>query len=130
MGGHVAEKLFIGADQVTSGCGSDFAHATSLAQRAVRHFGMFGEEAGYLAGKKEDQSNEHNALVDKTVKQILDESYDRVVALLSGKERELRMLATGLFKYDYLNKEEIDTILKGKKLEKPTVREAAKEFVF
>ena len=82
MGGHVAEKLFIGHDKITSGCGSDFANATRLAYTIVRHYGMFGEEAGYLAGKKEDQSNEHNALVDKTVKKILDESYERVEKLL------------------------------------------------
>lgn len=49
MGGHVAEKLIIGNNKVTSGCASDLQGATSLAYRAVRSFGMFGENAGYIS---------------------------------------------------------------------------------
>lgn len=35
----------------------------------------------------------------------------------------MRDIAVNLYKYDYLNKEEIDQIVEGKKLEKPNVRE-------
>lgn len=42
MGGHVAEKLFIGKDQITSGCSSDLRNATNLAYQIVRHYGMYG----------------------------------------------------------------------------------------
>jgi ATP-dependent metalloprotease len=49
MGGHVAEELFIGDKFVTTGCGSDLGNATSLAYNAVRQFGMFGEDAGYIS---------------------------------------------------------------------------------
>ena len=35
MGGHVAEELFIGRDNVTSGCGNDLQKATEWAYRAV-----------------------------------------------------------------------------------------------
>ena len=31
MGGHVAEKLIIGNEKITSGCGSDLQGATNLA---------------------------------------------------------------------------------------------------
>jgi ATP-dependent Zn protease len=44
MGGHVAEKLIIGPHKVSTGCGNDLEGATSLAYRAVRTFGMFGDE--------------------------------------------------------------------------------------
>jgi ATP-dependent Zn protease len=43
MGGHVAEKMFIGSDKITSGCGSDLVGATNLATGMVRKFGMCGE---------------------------------------------------------------------------------------
>ena len=68
MGGHVAEELFIGENKVTSGCSNDFENATKLAYSAVRHFGMFGENAGYISQDKEGLSDKHNAIIDKTVK--------------------------------------------------------------
>jgi ATP-dependent Zn protease len=45
-----------------------------------------------------------------------------VTSLLNGKEKELRELAKNLFQYDYLTAEEMETIIKGKKLDKEKVR--------
>lgn len=97
MGGHVAEKLIIGNSKITSGCGSDLQGATSLAYRAVRMFGMFGEHSGYLSTNPDETSEKYNAMVDKQVKEILDESFKRVSKLLSLKEKELRDLSKNLF---------------------------------
>lgn len=72
MGGHVAEKLFVGSDKITTGCSSDLRGATNLAYEAVRKYGMFGEDAGYIALDSKDLSQEHNAMVDDKVKEILD----------------------------------------------------------
>ena len=74
MGGHVAEKLFIGGKKVSSGCGSDMSNATRIATSAVRKCGMFGELVGYNSTDFDETSEEYNALVDKAVKQILDVS--------------------------------------------------------
>ena len=49
MGGHVAEKLFVGDNKVTTGCSSDLRGATNIAYEAVRSYGMFGEDAGYIS---------------------------------------------------------------------------------
>ena len=72
MGGHIAEKLIIGHQKVSSGCGSDLEGATNLAYKAVRQFGMFGDQSGYLSTDMEETSEKYNALVDKKVKEILD----------------------------------------------------------
>lgn len=82
MGGHVAEELFIGDNFVTTGCGSDLNNATKLAYQAVRSFGMFGEDAGYISADPGSLSQEHNAHVDLKVQQILKESKQRVTKLL------------------------------------------------
>jgi ATP-dependent Zn protease len=74
MGGHVAEKLIIGSSKVTSGCGSDLQGATSMAYRAVRLFGMFGEDMGYISSEPDQTSEKYNAMVDKEAKKILDVS--------------------------------------------------------
>ena len=84
---------------------------------------MFGEDAGYISEKKQKQSQERRAMIDAKVKEILDESKKRVTALLQKKERNVRDIAINLYKFDYLNQEEIEKIMKGKKLEKPNVRE-------
>jgi ATP-dependent metalloprotease len=52
MGGHVAEKLVIGKENITSGCSSDLNSATDLATQAVRYYGMFGEEVSYISRNK------------------------------------------------------------------------------
>jgi len=58
MGGHVAEKLVLGDKEITSGCGSDLQGATNIAYRAVRRFGMFGEEgAGFMSSDKKETSD-------------------------------------------------------------------------
>lgn len=75
MGGHVAEKLIVGTDKITSGCGSDLAGATSYATKAVRQFGMFGDEVGFAAMDKSKASEEYNAACDKVIKKILDVSF-------------------------------------------------------
>jgi len=68
MGGHVAERIFLGKKQITSGCGSDLKAATNVAYQAVRKFGMFGDEVGYLDSDKDGASEKYNAMVDETVK--------------------------------------------------------------
>lgn len=72
MGGHVAERLFLGDNEITSGCSGDLQGATNIAYEAVRRYGMFGEEAGYMSVDPKDISQEHSAVIDEKVKQILD----------------------------------------------------------
>jgi len=57
MGGHVAEKLVIGKENISSGCGSDLQAATQMATQAVRYFGMFGEDVSYISRKKDETSD-------------------------------------------------------------------------
>jgi len=82
MGGHVAEKLIIGNEKISSGCGSDLQGCTGLAQQAVRNWGMFGDRISYSSTEKNNCSDAYNAEVDRVVKEILDESFIRVQLLL------------------------------------------------
>ena len=85
--------------------------------------GMFGEDTGYISTDKEKMSQERRAMIDEKVTQILADSKNRVTKLLQNKDTQVRDLAVNLYKYDYLNKEEIDKIMAGEKLEKANVRE-------
>ena len=82
MGGHVAEKLIIGSQKISSGCGSDLQGATGMAVQAVRHSGMFGDLASYVSSNFEESSDEYNAKVDRAVKKILDVSNNPFLLLV------------------------------------------------
>ena len=62
-------------------------------------------------------------MIDEKVQNILNESKARVTLLLSQHEKQIRDITINLYKYDYLNKDEIETIMQGKKLDKSQVRE-------
>lgn len=111
MGGHVAEKLIIGKEQISSGCGGDLQGATNLAVYAVRQSGMFGEDISFISSGSKDTSDAYNADVDRVVKKILDESFERVSLLLTKKEKELRRLSKYLYQHDYLDADEMDRII-------------------
>ena len=64
-----------------------------MAQGAVRYYGMFGQEVSYISKDKDQTSDAYNAIVDKEVQRILDESFERVNKLLIHKDKELRELA-------------------------------------
>lgn len=94
-----------------------------MAYRAVQSFGMYGEDAGYISKDDSGLSDKHKGMVDHKVQQILRESKARVTALLQLKDRQVRDVAINLYKYDYLNQEEIQKIVDGRKLDKSNVRE-------
>ena len=68
-------------------------------------------------------SQERLSMIDEKVQNILSESKARVTALLQKHEKQIREISINLYKYDYLNKEEIETVMQGKKLDKSQVRE-------
>ena len=68
MGGHVAEKLFIGENKVTSGCSGDLQALTGMAYQAVLNFGMFGEDIGYMSEDFKKLSELQKSKVDEQVK--------------------------------------------------------------
>lgn len=74
MGGHVAEKLFIGDKKITTGCSGDLQGATDIAYKAVMRFGMFGEDVGYTSASIDELSEERRAKIDLHVRKLLQES--------------------------------------------------------
>jgi hypothetical protein len=59
-----------------------------MAYQAVRRYGMFGEEAGYISIDTKEASSEHNAMIDDQVKKILDVSYINMFINIRNHLRE------------------------------------------
>ena len=86
-------------------------------------YGMFGEDVGYMSSETDELSEEMKAQIDAKVKQILEESEQRVEKLLNDKGPQLRELAKNLYWYDYLDAAEMASIFKGESIEKDKVRD-------
>ena len=130
MGGLVAEQIIhdeAGSGRhngISSECGKDLSKATDMARRSVREFGMFGEDgSSFISSQKDDTSEEYNAIIDHKVKEILDESYERVTKLLLSKRKDIILISKNLFWYDYLDEDDIKRLMKGKKIDRSHVRE-------
>ena len=114
LGGRAAEEVVFGT--MTTGAADDIRRATGLARNMVALYGM-SEELGlmapanvthqYLDGQAYlDCSQETSALVDKTVKKLLDRVYGENKALLTEKRALLDEIAEFLLTKETITGEE------------------------
>ena len=123
MGGRVAEELVL--NDITTGAGNDIERATELARKMVCEWGM-SEALGPLTfGKKEeeiflgrefathrDYSEEVAKTIDKEVRSLIVQSYERARRTLKENMAALVALAQALLEKEALDGHEIDQILK------------------
>ncbi|HET9811989.1 MAG TPA: ATP-dependent zinc metalloprotease FtsH [Sphingomicrobium sp.] len=131
MGGRVAEEIIFGYDKVSSGAASDIQYATGLARDMVTRWGLSDalgplqyadpdEEVflGYSVNRTRQMSNETAQLIDKEIRRIVDESYDRAKSLLKEHGEELESLAQALLEFETLSGEEIKVLMEGGKIDR------------
>ncbi|OLY78666.1 ATP-dependent zinc metalloprotease YME1-like protein [Smittium mucronatum] len=115
MGGYVAEQLVFGYDNVTSGSSSDLSKATNVATSMVTQYGM-SDMIGHVAYDRDtfDQlSAETKKEIDLEIRRLNEESYKRVLQLLTERRNELDLLAKALVDYETLDLDEIMLATKG-----------------
>ena len=122
MGGRVAEELIF--KQVTTGAGNDLERATDLARKMVCEWGM-SEKLGPLAfGRKEesmflgrsfatkrDVSDEMALEIDREIKRLVTENYERTKRVLTEQTASLKALAQALLEKEVLDASEVDEII-------------------
>jgi len=128
MGGRVAEELVF--NEVTTGAQNDFEQATELARKMVTEFGM-SEKLGPLSlGRRHgpvflgrdlvetrNYSEEIAYEIDKEVRRIIDECYERARDVLLANRTPLDRLAKNLLERESLEGDEIDRVMAGEVLE-------------
>lgn len=129
LGGRVAEELIFGEGKVTSGASSDIKSATKLARSMVTEWGM-SEKVGLVfhSGgnadpyfKKETVCSEYTfELIDREVKRIIDEGYNRARGILENHMNELHAVAKALIERETLTGEQVLEIV-GRKEDKPSL---------
>ena len=130
MGGRTAEEIFLG--HITTGAGNDIERATELARNMVCEWGM--SELGPLAFGKKDEAiflgreiaqhrdfSEDTALqIDKQVKKIVNEAYQKAHSILETNRDVLDRIAQALLEREVLDANEVKLLMEGKPLpEKP-----------
>jgi len=127
LGGRVAEEITNMA--VTTGAGNDLERVTDLARRMVCEWGM-SEAVGPLTfGPKDEQlflgrglaqqktySESTASALDREIKRIVTENYDRARSILTQKQDGLRRIAEELLTREVLSGEQVRQIVAGQPL--------------
>jgi cell division protease FtsH len=88
LGGHAAEELMYGKENVTTGATSDFAQVYAIAREMVMTYGM-SEAIGKINVQDGSLSQQTAYIVDLEVHRITDECYSEVLDILSSHKTDL-----------------------------------------
>ncbi len=125
MGGRLAEEIYLGAEQVTTGASNDIERATELARAMVCEYGM--SDLGPLTfGKKEEQiflgreiaqhrdySEDTAIKIDQEVKKIIAEQYENARKIIKKNADAMVRLAEALLEYETLDSVQIRRVVAG-----------------
>ncbi len=130
LGGRVAESIFL--DDICTGAYSDLQKATELARRMVVEFGM-SDEIGpvFLGGQTEvfiakDWGHQRNfseevaARVDKEIRRILEEQYDRAKTVLTEHREAMERIVKALIEFEHIDGDDFEKLFKGEDVELET----------
>ncbi len=129
-GGRIAEERNTG--DISSGASMDIRMATSFAKTMVLKWGM-SERLGFVnyAGADEreyfmpdkDYSPETARVIDEEVRKMIDEAYSDAKRLLEENWESVVSIAEALLTIETLSKEDVDKLLRGESIERPSVSE-------
>jgi cell division protease FtsH len=130
MGGRVAEEIVFG--DVTNGATGDIRMATGIARKMVCEWGMserlgmveYGEHEDYVfLGRDISRSRAYSEAtaqeIDREVKRLCDDSYQRAMKVLTQRKETLIAIAKALLEYETLDGSQIREILNNGRLINP-----------
>jgi cell division protease FtsH len=123
FGGRAAEELVLG--HMTTGAGNDIERATELARKMICEWGMSEKLGPMTFGQKEeeiflgrdftqrvDYSDTTAVEIDKEVRRIILDAYERAKLLLRRNVEVLHKMAEALLERESLDGSDIDEILR------------------
>ena len=134
FGGRVAEEMTLGKEGITTGASNDIQRATEIARNMVTKWGLSdamgplmydegGEEVflGRSAAQPSKAMSDETALsIDREVRSIIDECYEKARSILEEHRSKMDMMADALMQYETIDSEQIDAIMEGKKPNPPS----------
>ena len=123
LGGRAAEELVLG--EISTGAANDLRNANQIARDMINKYGMsdklsnliFGDEndevfLGKSYGHTRNYSEEVSATIDAEVKVIIDNAYERVIALVTENRDRLEDVAKALMEKERIEADEFEDIYK------------------
>jgi len=129
-GGRIAEQKKTG--DVSSGAAMDIRMATQYARAMVLEWGMSprlgfvsygGHDSREMFVAERDYSPETARMIDEEVRRMIDDAYADAERVLEAHWSKVTAVAEALLKYETLQREEVEKLLRGEVLDKPTVAE-------
>jgi cell division protease FtsH len=125
MGGRIAEEIYLGMNNITTGASNDIERATELARAMVCEYGM--SELGPLTfGKKEEQiflgreisqhrdySEDTAIKIDQEVKKIIAEQYEMARTIITENSEAMLRLSEALLERETLDGVQIRRLVAG-----------------
>ena len=124
FGGRAAEELIF--KDYTTGAGNDIERATQLARRMVCEWGMSKKLGPLTLGRKDepiylgiqhskgrDYSEAKAEEVDQEVHRLISTAHKTAQRILKQKKHILEVMAQALLKYETINGDEVDMMIKG-----------------
>jgi len=125
MGGRIAEELYLGAENITTGASNDIERSTELARSMVCEYGM--SDLGPLTfGKKEEQiflgreisqhrdySEDTAIKIDQEVKKIIAKQYDFAKQIITENNDAMLRLTEALIERETLDGVQIRRLVAG-----------------
>ncbi|MBQ3475674.1 MAG: ATP-dependent zinc metalloprotease FtsH [Bacilli bacterium] len=128
LGGRVAEEFMFG--EVTTGASNDFEKATKIARSMVTEYGMSElgpiqleeETSSVFLGRDYNKSRNFSSQVafqiDEEVRKIINTQYNISKKIIKDNKDLLDLIANALLDKETLTREEIEYLVKNKKLPK------------
>lgn len=121
LGGRVAEKLVL--DDISTGASNDIQRATELARRMITEFGMSEDLGPINYGNSQDEvflgrdfgharnySENIASKIDKEIKRIVQEGYDKAEQILKENIEGLHRVANALLEREKLEASEFEAV--------------------
>lgn len=115
LGGRAAEKIVL--DDICTGASNDIERATDLARKMVTEYGMSDYLGPMTFGSKHNEvfigkdlsrgrnySEEVAAAIDKEIRTIIAECYDRALAILEANKGKLELITNKLLEQETINR--------------------------
>jgi cell division protease FtsH len=133
FGGRVAEQLIYGKEHLNTGAASDISQATSIARKMVTEWGMsqvlgpllYNENQqevflGHSIAQHQNMSEETAGMIDEEIRRIVNAGYDKAWEVLSANQDELESITQALMEYETITGAEVQALMNGEKIDRPT----------